>query len=99
MAGDMPSLVIGPAGLGGYNTSAPLAKLSAGPASLLRPGGTSLVIFAQVDDDQTQPEGNAGARIACGVIVAGDLLGRPAAPIRAPARGRLKPTPTSPPPS
>jgi superoxide dismutase, Cu-Zn family len=68
MAGDIPSLVIGPNGLAGYNTSAPLAKLSPGPASLLRQGGTSLVIFAQADDDQTQPEGNAGARIACGVI-------------------------------
>jgi Cu-Zn family superoxide dismutase len=73
MAGDILSLIIGPSGLAGYNTSAPLATLSPGPASLLRPGGTSIVIFAQVDDDQSQPEGNAGARLACGVIVAGDL--------------------------
>ena len=68
MAGDIPSLVIGPNGVAAYNTTAPLARLSPGPASLLRPGGTSLVIFAQPDDDQTQPEGNPGARIACGVI-------------------------------
>jgi Cu-Zn family superoxide dismutase len=73
MAGDILSLIIGPSGLSGYNTSAPLARLSPGPASLLRPGGTSIVLFAQVDDDQSQPEGNAGARLACGVIVAGDL--------------------------
>jgi len=33
--------------------------------------GTSLVIFAQPDDDMSQPEGNAGQRIACGPIVAG----------------------------
>jgi superoxide dismutase, Cu-Zn family len=71
MAGDLPSLVIGPAGLGSYNTSATLVKLTAGPAALVRPGGTSLVILAQTDDDQSQPEGNAGARVACGVIVAG----------------------------
>jgi superoxide dismutase, Cu-Zn family len=69
MAGDVPSLSISPGGVSGYNTSAPLVKLGQGPASLLRPGGTSLVIFAQADDDQSQPEGNAGARIACGVIV------------------------------
>src|SRR5579859_7241415 len=71
MAGDVPSLSIGPTGLSGYNTSAHLARLSPGPASLLRQGGTALVIFGQPDDDQTQPEGNAGARIACGVIQAG----------------------------
>jgi hypothetical protein len=35
----------------------------------LRQQGTSLVIFAQADDDRSQPEGNAGARIACGAIV------------------------------
>jgi Cu-Zn family superoxide dismutase len=71
MAGDVPSLVIGPAGVGVYNTAAPLVKLSTGPAALLKPGGTSLVIFERIDDDLTQPEGNAGARIGCGVIVAG----------------------------
>ncbi len=70
MAGDVPSLVIGPAGVGVYNTAAPLVKLATGPAALLRPGGTSLVIFERIDDDLTQPEGNAGARIACGAIVA-----------------------------
>ncbi len=73
MAGDLPSLVIGPAGLSSYNTAAPLVKLASGPASLLKPGGTALVIFAQADDDRTQPEGGAGARLACGVIVQGAL--------------------------
>ncbi|HEX8968711.1 MAG TPA: superoxide dismutase family protein, partial [Chloroflexota bacterium] len=71
MAGDVPSLVIGPIGVSGYNTTAPLVTLSPGPASLLKPGGTSLIIFAQPDDDLTQPDGQVGARIACGVIVAG----------------------------
>jgi Cu-Zn family superoxide dismutase len=74
MAGDLPSLVIGTSGLTSYNTTAPLVKLgSGGPATLLKPGGTSLVIYAQTDDDRTQPEGSAGARIACGVIVQGPL--------------------------
>jgi Cu-Zn family superoxide dismutase len=84
MAGDMANLVIGPDGIGGYNTTAPQVKLSPGPASLLRSGGTSIVIFAQGDDDKTQPEGNSGARIACGVIVAGPPSATAAAPIPVP---------------
>jgi Cu-Zn family superoxide dismutase len=72
MVGDLPNLVIGPAGVGVYNLTAPLATLKPGPTSLLGGNGTSLVIFDQPDDDKTQPEGNAGQRIACGVITAGD---------------------------
>ena len=71
MAGDLPNLVIGPAGIGVYNLSTPSVTLTPGPTSLLGPKGTSLVIFAQPDDDRSQPEGNAGQRIACGAIVAG----------------------------
>jgi Cu-Zn family superoxide dismutase len=71
MAGDLPSLVIGPDGVAVYNLAAPQVTLQPGPNSLLGGRGTSLVFFAQPDDDQTQPEGNAGQRIACGVIVAG----------------------------
>jgi Cu-Zn family superoxide dismutase len=29
---------------------------------------TSLVVHANPDDDRTDPTGNSGARIACGVI-------------------------------
>jgi Cu-Zn family superoxide dismutase len=80
MAGDLPSLVMGLSGLAQYNTVAPLLKVGAGPAALLKPGGTSVVIYAQVDDDHTQPEGGAGARIACGVILPGPLPAGGAAP-------------------
>lgn len=71
MAGDLPNLVIGPAGVAVYNLAAPLVTLNPGPNSLLGGMGTSLVIYAQPDDDKTPPEGNAGQRIACGAIVAG----------------------------
>jgi Cu-Zn family superoxide dismutase len=71
MAGDLPSLVTGSSGVGGYNLTAPLVRLSTGPAALLNGAGTSLVIFERVDDDLGQPEGNAGPRLACGPIVAG----------------------------
>jgi superoxide dismutase, Cu-Zn family len=38
------------------------------PNSLLSNGGTALVIHAKADDMMSDPAGNAGARIACGVI-------------------------------
>ena len=36
--------------------------------SLFKEGGTSLIVHADPDDYVSQPAGNAGARIACGVI-------------------------------
>jgi superoxide dismutase, Cu-Zn family len=43
--------------------------LKAGEAnSLLKEGGTSLVIHAEADDGTTQPSGDSGDRIVCGVI-------------------------------
>ena len=42
--------------------------LGDGPNSLFHAGGTALVIHAAADDNKTDPSGNAGARIACGVI-------------------------------
>jgi Cu-Zn family superoxide dismutase len=70
MVGDLPDIVLGPAGLTRYSVAAPLATLRAGPASLLGPGGTALVIDSGSDDNTSQPLGNAGTYIACGVILA-----------------------------
>jgi Cu-Zn family superoxide dismutase len=36
--------------------------------SLYSNGGTALVVHAKADDMKTDPAGNAGDRIACGVI-------------------------------
>ena len=44
------------------------ATLADGSNSLLHEGGTAIVIHASPDDNMTDPAGNAGARIACGVI-------------------------------
>jgi len=38
------------------------------PNSLFLKGGTSIVVHEKADDDMTDPSGNSGARIACGVI-------------------------------
>ena len=38
------------------------------PHSVFTDGGTALVIHAKADDMKSDPAGNAGERIACGVI-------------------------------
>jgi Cu-Zn family superoxide dismutase len=38
------------------------------PNSVFQDGGTAIVIHANKDDEMTDPAGNAGDRIACGVI-------------------------------
>jgi Cu-Zn family superoxide dismutase len=67
--GDLPNVNF-TNGLSSYNTSALGATLGPGPTSLLAPNRTALVIFSGDDDQVTDPDGKAGARIACGVITA-----------------------------
>ena len=42
--------------------------LGDGPNSLFANGGTAMMIHAKADDYKTDPAGNAGDRIACGVV-------------------------------
>jgi superoxide dismutase, Cu-Zn family len=67
-AGDLPNLMVGPDGSGRADLAAPDVTLAGGAHSLFQPGGTSLVIHADPDDERTDPAGNSGARVACGVI-------------------------------
>jgi Cu-Zn family superoxide dismutase len=67
-AGDLPNVLAGPDGTAASVMLAPLATLEAGKNSLFRPGGTAIVIHAGHDDYLSDPAGNAGPRIACGVI-------------------------------
>jgi Cu-Zn family superoxide dismutase len=67
-AGDLPNLVIAAAGDGSSDVTTKAVTLAPGPTSLLGGKGTAIVIHAMADDDRTDPSGNSGDRIACGVI-------------------------------
>jgi Cu-Zn family superoxide dismutase len=67
-AGDMPNLEVGADGTGSCEFLARGATLEGGPGSLFPEGGTSVVLHAAPDDMRSDPAGNAGARIACGVV-------------------------------
>jgi len=66
--GDLPNVTIDAQGRGELQAVVGGATLAGGAHPLLKPGGTALVIHALADDEKTDPAGNAGARIACGVI-------------------------------
>lgn len=67
-AGDLPNLRVGADGSARLAVLNPHLSLGTGPNSLLREGGTALLVHAQRDDYHSQPTGDAGDRIACGVI-------------------------------
>lgn len=69
--GDMPNVVVNAGGVGSVSFLVRGATLGTAAGSLFPAGGTALVLHAAPDDMKTDPSGNAGARIACGVIERG----------------------------
>jgi superoxide dismutase, Cu-Zn family len=67
-AGDLPNLHVPENGRIQVTLAIRRVTLGEGKNSLLPDRGTSLVIHADPDDGLTEPDGNSGARIACGVI-------------------------------
>lgn len=67
-AGDMKNITVGSDGTVKTTVTAEHATLGTGASSVFANGGTALVIHAKADDMKTDPAGNAGDRIACGVI-------------------------------
>lgn len=67
-AGDLLNIEVGADGSGKASLSDLNVTLGDGPNSLFHEGGTALVIHEKADDYKTDPAGNSGARIACGVI-------------------------------
>lgn len=67
-AGDLPNLTIAADGTGRMETTTEQLTLLEGPSSVWDADGSALVVHAAPDDFITDPTGNAGARIACGLI-------------------------------
>lgn len=62
--GDFPNLIVDSGGRGTVGVIIPGATM----ASLMDADGASFVIHAEPDDLKTDPSGNSGGRIACGVF-------------------------------
>src|SRR2546426_7235045 len=67
-AGDMTNFTVNGKGKASVNILNKDVNLGSDSHSLFSNGGTALVIHAKADDMKTDPAGNAGDRIACGVI-------------------------------
>jgi Cu-Zn family superoxide dismutase len=63
-AGDMNNFTVRANGTARVTVTDPRVNLN----MLFTDGGTALVIHAKADDMKTDPSGNSGDRIACGVI-------------------------------
>jgi Cu-Zn family superoxide dismutase len=71
-AGDLPqNVMIGEGHVGQASFKVDYLSLDpASPNSIVANGGTSIMVHEKADDMKTDPTGNAGNRIACGVITA-----------------------------
>jgi Cu-Zn family superoxide dismutase len=67
-AGDLPSLKADKGGRAKVDVTVDALSIGSGAGNIV---GRGLIIHADPDDYKTQPTGNAGARLACGVIKAG----------------------------
>jgi Cu-Zn family superoxide dismutase len=67
-AGDNPNFTVGSNGKAHFKWEDKDVNLGTDGHSLFSGGGTSIVVHANADDQKTDPAGNSGDRIACGVI-------------------------------
>jgi len=67
-AGDNRDFTAGPDGRAKAHLVNKDLNMGSDPHSIFTNGGTALVIHAKADDYKTDPAGNSGDRIACGVV-------------------------------
>jgi Cu-Zn family superoxide dismutase len=67
-AGDAPNFTVGEDGNGRTSFTTDRVSLTDGSTSLFDDDGSAIVIHAGADDQKSQPAGNSGGRIACGVV-------------------------------
>jgi hypothetical protein len=70
-AGDLPDVYVNKDGTGRYEALMESISLAAGKTSVFDGDGSAIVIHALPDDNVSDPTGNSGDRIACGVIEKG----------------------------
>jgi Cu-Zn family superoxide dismutase len=66
--GDLPALKADKGGRAKVEALVDMISVTAGPGSIIN---KAVIVHADPDDYRTQPTGNAGARLACGVIKPG----------------------------
>ena len=67
-AGDLPNIVVGADSSGRLTAETDRLTLMPGGQSVFDADGTAIVIHAREDDQRTDPSGNSGDRVACGVV-------------------------------
>lgn len=67
-AGDLPNITVGDDRRGRLDAVRPGLRLVDGDTPLVDADGGAVLVHASPDDYRTDPSGNAGARIACGVV-------------------------------
>lgn len=65
--GDLPNLVVGASGTGTVTATLHGTRAEV-LAQIFDADGTAVVVHANADDYRTDPSGNSGTRIACGVL-------------------------------
>ncbi len=65
--GDLPNIIVGASGTGSISFRIPSQNVT-GPGGILDADGGAIMVHAGPDDMRTDPAGNAGDRIACGVF-------------------------------
>jgi Cu-Zn family superoxide dismutase len=66
--GDLPNLLVGTDGRGSFEYVVLGAAIGGGPNAMLDRDGAAVVVHQRADDYRTDPSGNSGDRIACGVL-------------------------------
>lgn len=66
--GDLPNVLIGSSGTGNVDATVAGLTLTGGTAAVLDADGAAVVLHAGPDDYKSDPSGNSGDRVACGVV-------------------------------
>lgn len=67
-AGDLPNLMIEPAGVGNLGVRTDRITITPGSTTIFDADGSAMIIHAHTDDQRSNPAGNSGDRIACAVL-------------------------------